>query len=123
MSTNNVITWEKLKANPVKHEAHKQKNKEASKKFRDAHPKTDEQKAWALVRKKINYDNRTEDKIMTDNERQKSIYYADVEKSRGYTKDNIQVISYKANTMKNNATIEELKLFSNWINITFGTGV
>lgn len=32
--------------------------------------------------------------------------------SRGYTKDNIEVISWLANMMKNRATIKELQLFS-----------
>jgi len=35
--------------------------------------------------------------------------------SLGYTKDNIQIISYKANTMKNNASSKELKEFASWI--------
>lgn len=35
--------------------------------------------------------------------------------SSGYTKDNIMVISYKANTMKSDATPEELLRFSKWI--------
>ncbi len=38
-----------------------------------------------------------------------------IDPSRGYTKDNIQVISYKANTMKNNASKEELEMFARWI--------
>ena len=37
----------------------------------------------------------------------------------GYVKGNIQVISKKANSMKNSASIKELKLFSKWVNDTF----
>jgi hypothetical protein len=35
-----------------------------------------------------------------------------IDSSLGYTSDNIQVISYRANMLKNNATPEELKLLS-----------
>lgn len=33
-----------------------------------------------------------------------------IDNSKGYTKDNVWVISYKANTIKNNSTLSELKL-------------
>lgn len=36
--------------------------------------------------------------------------------TKGYTKDNVWIISFKANAMKQNASIEELKRFSAWIN-------
>jgi len=35
-----------------------------------------------------------------------------IDSTKGYSFDNIQVISLKANMMKNNATMEELKKFS-----------
>lgn len=40
--------------------------------------------------------------------------------SRGYTKGNVQVVSYKANTMKNNATPEDLLRFAHWATTAFG---
>lgn len=43
-----------------------------------------------------------------------------LDNTKGYIPDNIQVISNKANMIKNCATIGELLLFSNWIRKTFG---
>jgi hypothetical protein len=42
-----------------------------------------------------------------------SYYTVDrIDSSMGYVKDNIQILSYKANTMKNNATYDELMTFA-----------
>ena len=38
-----------------------------------------------------------------------------IDSTKGYTKDNIQVISYLANLMKSNSTIEEQLLFAEYI--------
>jgi hypothetical protein len=38
-----------------------------------------------------------------------------IDPSKGYLKDNVWVISHKANTMKHNASLNELKQFANWV--------
>jgi len=38
-----------------------------------------------------------------------------IDSSKGYTKDNVQIISYLANLMKSNASELEMKLFSEWV--------
>jgi hypothetical protein len=42
-----------------------------------------------------------------------------IDNAKGYTPDNVQVISRKANSMKLDATPEELILFAEWILRTF----
>lgn len=39
--------------------------------------------------------------------------------SKGYTKDNIQVISMRANTMKSDASVQELVKFAKWVISTY----
>lgn len=43
-----------------------------------------------------------------------------IDSSLGYIKGNVQVISYKANAMKSNATPEELLSFAHWCTNNFG---
>lgn len=38
-----------------------------------------------------------------------------IDPSKGYTPDNVQVISSRANTLKNNASVEEIKELLNWM--------
>lgn len=38
-----------------------------------------------------------------------------IDPALGYVKGNVQVISYKANAMKQDATYEELERFANWV--------
>ena len=35
--------------------------------------------------------------------------------SKGYTPDNVNVISNRANSLKNNATVEEIEQLYNWV--------
>ena len=45
-----------------------------------------------------------------------------IDNNRGYTPDNVQVISYRANTMKNCAEPSDLLKFAYWCTTTFGYG-
>jgi len=39
-----------------------------------------------------------------------------IDPKKGYTKDNVIIISFKANRIKNNATKEEINLICDWMN-------
>lgn len=39
-----------------------------------------------------------------------------IDSTKGYTRDNIQIISWKANSIKRNASLEELILLVNYLN-------
>lgn len=43
-----------------------------------------------------------------------------IDPTKGYIPNNVQVISYKANCMKNNAMPEELLAFAEWVEETYG---
>lgn len=42
-----------------------------------------------------------------------------IDPTQGYVPGNVQVMSYKANCMKNNASPEELLAFADWVNRTY----
>ena len=43
-----------------------------------------------------------------------------IDNTKGYIKGNVQVLSHKANTMKGNATPQELLQFAYWVILTYG---
>jgi hypothetical protein len=42
-----------------------------------------------------------------------------INNARGYTKDNVQIISWRANRLKNDATLKELRLLGKWAESLF----
>lgn len=60
-----------------------------------------------ILDKEIKYQCNSKDKYSASLDR--------IDSSKGYTKDNVQIISYLANLMKNNSTIEEQIKFAKYI--------
>lgn len=100
----------------------------ASKKHRERKQNHPELYLWKYAKARSAYDNLEFDLELSDivipevcpyfgtpfrmNDKEWAASLDRIDSSRGYTKDNIQVISYKANKMKNNATVQELVTFA-----------
>ena len=61
--------------------------------------------SWGEAKKQANFDSPSLDRI---------------DPKKGYVRGNVQWVSHLANTMKNNATKEQLVQFANWILKTHG---
>lgn len=105
-------------------------------------PRNTEQKLWYAARKRAKNNNlkctiTKEDIIIPktcpylgitlqiDNRKRKTIRDAwptldRIDNTKGYTPDNIEVISWLANTMKNKASISQLKVFAKKIKDLYG---
>jgi hypothetical protein len=44
-----------------------------------------------------------------------------IDSTKGYTRDNVQIISSLANSMKSNATVKEMIFFAHWVGTDFAT--
>lgn len=100
----------------------------AAKKHRERKQNSPELYLWKYAKARAKYDNMEFDLEISDiiipevcpyfktpfimGDKQLAASLDRIDSSRGYTKDNVRVISYKANRMKSNATEQELISFA-----------
>lgn len=64
---------------------------------------------------KLNYDGTNESKSGYSGRMDNSPSIDRIDSNKGYTADNIHVISWRANRIKNDSTVEELRLLANYM--------
>ncbi len=115
--------------NQVWRDANKQHRKEhAAKKHKERKQRNPELYLWKYAKARSKYDNMDFDLELSDivipevcpyfkvpfqmSDKQLAASLDRIDSTKGYTKDNVRVISYMANRMKNNATEEQLIAFA-----------